>query len=57
MTSELKANEYISAFVSGDPKNYSYKVSNTVTRELKAVCKVRGINSILSLATREFRDD
>ena len=42
MTSELKANEYISEFVSGGPKNYDYKVCNSVT-ESKTVCKVQGI--------------
>ena len=31
MTSELKANEYISEFVSGGPKNYAYKQCNSVT--------------------------
>ena len=30
MTSELKANEYISEFVSGGPKNYAYKECNSV---------------------------
>jgi hypothetical protein len=43
MTSELKANEYISEFVSGGPKNYAYKLKNTMTREVKTVCKVRSI--------------
>ena len=33
MSSELKANEYISEFVSGGPKNYAYKVSNSVTEK------------------------
>ena len=31
MTSELKANEYISEFVSGGPKNYAYKQCNSMT--------------------------
>jgi hypothetical protein len=31
MTSELKENEYISEFVSGGPKNYAYKLCNSVT--------------------------
>ena len=43
MTSELKANEYISEYVSGGPKNYGYKLFNSVTGEPKRVCKVRGI--------------
>jgi hypothetical protein len=43
MTSELKANEYISEFVSGGPKNYGYKLCNSVTGETKTVCKVRGM--------------
>ena len=43
MTSELKANEYISEFVSGGPKKYAYKLSNPVTGETKPVCKVRCI--------------
>ena len=43
MTSELKANEYNSEFVSGGHKNYAYKVCNSETGELKTVCKVRCI--------------
>ena len=43
MTSELKANEYISEYVSGGPKNYGNKLCNSVTGETKTVCKVRGI--------------
>jgi hypothetical protein len=43
MTSELKPSEYIEEFVSGGPKNYAYKVVDTVTGERKQVCKVRGI--------------
>ena len=43
MTSELKANEYISEYVSGGPKNYAYKQCNSVTGEAKTDCKVRGI--------------
>ena len=31
MTSELKANEYNSEFVCGGPKNYAYKLCNSVT--------------------------
>ena len=40
---ELKANEYISEFVSGSPKNYAHKVYNSVKRELKTLRKARGI--------------
>ena len=43
MTSELKPSEYIEEFVSGGPKNYAYKVVDSVTGERKHVCKVRGI--------------
>ena len=43
MTSELKANKYISEFVSGVPKNYAYKQSISVNGETKTVCKVRCI--------------
>jgi len=43
MTSELQENEYISEFVSGGPKNYAYKLCNSVTVEEKTVCKVRGV--------------
>ena len=43
ITSELKQSESIEEFVSGRPKNYAYKVVNTVTGERKNVCKVRGI--------------
>ena len=31
MTSELRSTEYVSEFVSGGPKNYAYKVIDTVT--------------------------
>ena len=43
MTSELKPSEIIEEFVSGGPKNYAYKVVDTVTGDQKSVCKVRGI--------------
>jgi hypothetical protein len=43
MTSELKPGEYISEFVSGGPKNYAYKMCNTVTGVESTVYKVRGI--------------
>jgi hypothetical protein len=42
MTSELKPSEYISEFVSGGPKNYTYKTVDTVTGAKSTVCKVRG---------------
>ena len=48
MESELKEKEYISEFVSGDPKNYAYKLCNFVTEEVKTVGKVRSITLILS---------
>ena len=41
--SELKEGEFISEFVSGGPKNYAYKLSNSMTGEVKTVCKVCGI--------------
>ena len=31
MTSELKEGEFISKFVSGGPKNYAYKLRNSMT--------------------------
>jgi len=43
MSFELKENEYISEFVSGAPKNYAYKLCNSVTEELKTMCQVRAI--------------
>ena len=43
MTSELKPDENISEFVSGGPKNYTYKTFNSVTGAEKTICKVRGI--------------
>jgi len=43
MTSELKPSEFIEEFVSGGPKNYAYKVVDTVMGKRKQVCKVRGI--------------
>ena len=38
MTSELKGTEFISEFVSGCPKNYAYKLCDSVTGEKKTVC-------------------
>jgi hypothetical protein len=49
MTSELKANEYISVFVSGGPKNYAYKICNSVTGEVKTVLKCGVLHSIIRL--------
>jgi len=43
MTSQLQENVYISEFVSGGPKNYAYKLCNTVTGEVKTVCNLRSI--------------
>ena len=43
MTSELRTTEYVSEFVSGMPKNYAYKVIDTVTVRAVTVCKVRVI--------------
>ena len=37
MTSELKVGEYISEFVSGGPKNYAYKLCDSVTGEEKTM--------------------
>jgi hypothetical protein len=42
MQSELKPGEYIREFVSGDPKNYAYRVVNA-EGAVKTACKVRGI--------------
>jgi len=42
MTSELRPSEAISEFVSGGPKNYAYRVLDSVTGTVgKTVCKVR----------------
>jgi len=43
MNSELRTTEYVSEFVSVGPKNYAYKVIDTVTGRAATVCKVRGI--------------
>ena len=43
MTSELKEGEFISEFFRGGPKHYAYKLCNSMTGEVKTVCKVRGI--------------
>ena len=43
MTSELRPRECVSEFVSVGPKNYAYKVIDTVTGRMDTVCKVRGI--------------
>jgi len=37
MTSELKPGEYIQEFVSGGPKNYAYKVVNSMAWEEDSV--------------------
>ncbi|XP_023312382.1 uncharacterized protein LOC111692561 [Anoplophora glabripennis] len=47
MTDELEGygpESYISEFVSGGPKNYTYKVFSTRDNEEKVVCKVKGIS-------------
>jgi len=43
MTNHLGPDEYISEFVSGEPKNYAYKIVNSKTLAKKTVCIVRGI--------------
>ena len=43
MTSELRPSENISEFTCGGPKNYAYRVVDTVTGANRTVCKVRGI--------------
>ena len=43
MTTELKEGEFISEFFRGGPKNYAYKLCNSLTGEVKTVCKVRVI--------------
>jgi len=43
MTSELRPTDYVSEFVSGDPKNYTHKVIDIVTGRADTVCKLRGI--------------
>ena len=37
MTSEVKAYEYISGFLSGGPMKYAYKLCNSMKREVKTV--------------------
>ncbi|KAG5889398.1 hypothetical protein JTB14_018272 [Gonioctena quinquepunctata] len=47
MTDELEKevlNSYITEFVSGGPKNYSYTLWSTKDQEHKTVCKVKGIS-------------
>ena len=44
ITSELRATQFVSEFVSVGSKNYAYKVIDTVTVRATTVCKVRGIN-------------
>ena len=46
MTSELKPSEFIEEFVNGGPKNYAYKIVNSMTDERKTICKVRGITEL-----------
>ena len=50
MTSELKGIEFISEFVRGGPKNYAYKLCDSVTGEEKSVFKVRGITLNYSIS-------
>jgi hypothetical protein len=47
MTSELKANDYISEFVSGGPKNYAYKQCNSVTGKRRQPVNCGILHSIL----------
>ena len=39
MTSELKGSEFISEFVSGGPKNYAYKLCDSVTGKRRVCVK------------------
>ena len=43
MTSELKPGFHIEIFVSGGPKNYAYRIVDSLTFIRETVCKVRGI--------------
>jgi len=43
MTSELRHSEFIEEFVNAGPKNYAYKIVDSVRGVRKTVCKVRGI--------------
>jgi len=43
MTCELRPTDYVSEFVSGGPKNYAYKINDTVTVRASIFCKVCGI--------------
>ena len=43
MTNELGPDEHIQEFVSGGPKNDTYRTVNTITVEMKTVWNVRGI--------------
>jgi hypothetical protein len=43
MTSELKPSESTLQYVSGGPKNYSYRLTDKMTGRTKSVIKVRGI--------------
>jgi len=43
MNSELRNTQYIFEFVSGGPKNYGYKVIDTVTGREQTVCKIQHI--------------
>jgi len=43
MTTELRSTQIISEFAIGGPKNYAYRVVDTVTGDSQTVCKVRGI--------------
>jgi len=52
MTSELRSTDYVSEFVSDGPKNYAYKVIDTVTDRTTTVCKFRGTN--LNYSAKQF---
>jgi len=43
MAPELRPKQYVSEFESGGPKNYAYRMINTVTGLNDTVCEVRAI--------------
>jgi hypothetical protein len=54
MTSELKPGFHIEEFVSGEPKNYAYRIVEPETGNLKTVFKVRGITLSKAPLTRSI---
>ena len=52
MTSELIPGFHTEEFMSGEPKNYAYRIADPVTGNRETVCKIREITLIYSASRR-----